>query len=318
MYKEILEKILNNKTKNIYVCGHINPDQDSIGSCLALAKFLLNFDQNVFVLLQEKDRDVLKWQNDYSILTDKVENNDYMFIALDVNEKKRLGDYAGAYENAFVKLNIDHHEGNFMDADYTISDSKASSTCEIIYNIICSYDKRFLTKSVCESLYAGILNDTNGFTRRLSNKTLFIAQELINNGIDYGYIIKSTFSRRTLAEYNALSYLVANIKNVGIFRYAVADMNAEIFKSLELNELLKIVAEDLRKLDFIDNFILLIINKNGSTTAKVMTKEIEANRIAELFGGGGHKREAGFTTKNISVDDIVLKIENYIKQISKN
>ena len=49
-----------------------------------------------------------------------------------------------------------------------------SSTCEIIYQIISSYSKKSLTKDICEYLYSGILNDTNCFSRRLSNKTLTI------------------------------------------------------------------------------------------------------------------------------------------------
>lgn len=314
MYKKILD-LLKNSNKEIYICGHINPDQDSIGSCLALAKFLYNFNKKVYVLLQDSDKSVVKWQNDFFALKDKIDcAEEYVFIALDVNEKKRLGVYIDDYKNASLKINIDHHEGNFMDADCTISQQSASSTCEIIYKLICSCEKKFLTKSICESLYAGILTDTNGFTRRLSNKTMAIAQELINFKIDYEYIIKSTFSKRTLGEYDALAYLVKNIKTANGFSYAVADLNTKDFVNLELNELLKIVAEDLRKLDFIENFVLFIIKKDSLLTAKVMTKDLPANKIAELFGGGGHKREAGFTINNADVKDIVSKIEKFINE----
>ena len=65
-----------------------------------------------------------------------------------------------------------------------------------------------------------------------------------------------------------------------------------------------------------DVFVLLIRN-NDVITAKCMSNISEnANKIASLFGGGGHKKEAGFTVKNISTEEIIDKIKMYVN--SKN
>ena len=78
--------------------------------------------------------------------------------------------------------------------------------------------------------------------------------------------------------------------------------------------LLKQIAEDLRKIDGIDLLVVLIKNQE-TIVAKVMTNSSDsADKIALLFGGGGHKREAGFTIKDISVDKIIEEIKKYIQK----
>ena len=70
-----------------------------------------------------------------------------------------------------------------------------------------SEGKQAFSKDVADYLYAGMMNDTNCFTRRLSQKTMAIAQKLINYGADYMQIIKKTFSERTMYWFKALAKL---------------------------------------------------------------------------------------------------------------
>ena len=309
-FKEI-RLILENLNNNIYIAGHIKPDQDSIGSCLSLARFLNNIGKNTHVLLEDKDLDIIKWQNDYSLVTNEIKEKKYTFIALDLNEKKRLGVFENYFDNANYTINIDHHQDNKYEANFTLSIPGISSTCEIIFEIINSFGKEHFTKPINESLYAGIMNDTNCFTRRLSSNTLKITQKLINSNIDYSYIIKKTLTERTMYEFKALAKLVNEIK-YDKFHYVVVDKEDESFSSLTHNQIVKKIAEDLRTIEGIDIFIVLIKNKD-IITAKCMSNISEnADKIASLFDGGGHKKEAGFTAKNISTAEILDKIKNYL------
>lgn len=314
-YKK-LNNLLINLPNNIpiYFAGHIKPDSDSVCSCLALAEYLKNIGKNVKVLLNKKDETIIDWLKDSSLIVNQVTDDMYNFIALDVNEKSRLGEYEKDFDNAKIKINIDHHQNNKYEADYTLSEPGKSSTCELIFNIIGK--KENLTLKICNCLYAGIMADTNCFTRRLSNKTLVIAQKLINFGINYVEIIKETFSKRSMYEFKAMSKLIDTLQFDG-FHYVVVDKEKEEFKNLSHNSLVKVIAEELRKIDEIDIFLLLI--KNGNTiTAKTMTNRCEvADKIANVFGGGGHKKEAGFTVENVTVEEIVLKTKEFLKSINK-
>ena len=309
--KEIKDVLLGLNDLPVFLAGHTNPDQDSICSCLALAEFLNNHGKKAYALLDDADKDIIAWQNDYSIVSNDVECKDFNFIALDMNEKKRLGKFEQYFDRAKYSINIDHHQNNQNEADFVYSLPGVSSTCEMVYNIIVSAGKNELTKTICERLYAGIFNDTNGLTRRLSSQTLSIVQELINFGIDYMYINKKTFSERSFYEFKALAKLVNKIE-YDYFHYVVVDRADEDFSMLTHNQLVKKIAEELRKIEGFDVFVLLI--KNGQKIiAKVMSNVSEnADKIASMFGGGGHKREAGFTIENISVEEIIQKTKQYL------
>lgn len=308
-----LKNILSNLDNSpIYIAGHIKPDQDSICSSLALALLLISIGKKAYVLLEDKDKDIIEWKGDYSLIINTINQTDYNFIALDLNEKKRLGNYQKYFDDAKFTINIDHHQDNKNEANFVYSDTKMSSTCEMIYNIIYSFGKEYLHKEICEYLYSGMMNDTNCFSRRLSSKTLSIAQNLINKDINYTEIIKKTYSSRTMYEFKALAKLVNEIK-YDDFHYVIVDKKEPEFINLTHNQIVKKIAEDLRKIQGIDIFILLI-KQDNTIVGKCMSNISEnANKIAELFGGGGHKKEAGFTIESTSINEIILKIKNYLK-----
>ena len=312
-FKKAYEALVNLNNLPIYIAGHLKPDQDSVGSCLALAKFLKSKGKEVYVLIEEKDKDILSWKGDYSLVAFGKKHEKYNFIALDLNEKKRLGAYEKDFDEAEYKINIDHHQDNKYEADFTLSIPGISSTCEIIFEVIKNDGKQVFTKDVCDYLYAGMMNDTNCFTRRLSSKTMTIAQKVINYGADYVNIIKKTFSERTMYWFKALAKLVNEMK-FDEFHYVVVDKELEEFKNLSHNNIVKQIAEELRKIEGIDVFLVLI--KNGNTiVAKVMSNISSiADKLAAEFGGGGHKKEAGFTVCDMTVDEIISKAKEFLKK----
>ena len=312
-FKKAYEALVNLNNLPIYIAGHLKPDQDSVGSCLALAEFLKSKGKEVYVLIEEKDKDILSWKGDYSLVVFDKKHERYNFIALDLNEKKRLGAFEKDFDQAEYKINIDHHQDNKYEADFTLSIPGISSTCEIVFEVIKNDGKQVFTKDVCDYLYAGMMNDTNCFTRRLSSKTMTIAQKVINYGADYVNIIKKTFSERTMYWFKALAKLVNEMK-FDEFHYVVVDKELEEFKNLSHNNIVKQIAEELRKIEGIDVFLVLI--KNGNTiVAKVMSNISSiADKLAAEFGGGGHKKEAGFTVCDMTVDEIISKAKEFLKK----
>ena len=309
-----LISILKTLGKNtpIYLGGHTSPDQDSVSSCLALQSALNFLGLTSYVLLCENDRNILSWQKNIPTTISQVTHKNYTFIALDLNSTDRLGIFEKDYLNASLKINIDHHSGNTTNADYVFSNDTSSSTCEIIYNLIYKLNKDLIDKNLASMLYAGIMTDTNCFSRRLTSSTLKIAQKLINTGIDYAYINRSTLWKRSKDEIVATGELAKNIKEEKHFKYVLANLSLPPFCNLTLNDLTKKVAEDLRKLDSLDIFLMLLWRGDNTYTGKIMTKTREvAGNIASLFGGGGHKKEAGFTV-TMQLQDIINKINSYL------
>ena len=311
--KNLADLLLSiNNTTPIYLCGHTNPDQDSVGSCLSLSRALRLLDKKSFVLLKENDKNILSWQNDYQNIVSQVTHSEFVFIALDLNELNRLGEFEKDFLKEKLTINIDHHSGNKTNANFVYSDEKSSSTCEIIYNLLMKIDKNLITYRTSENLYAGIMTDTNCFTRRITKKTFYITQHLINSKIDYQYINKSTLWKRTKEELYSAGKLANEIKQTKHFNYVIVNHNDYPYSTLSLNDLTKKVAEDLRKIENLDVFVMFIIRKDGLITAKVMTNvSNNADVIANLMGGGGHKKESGFTTSE-NLESIVNKIDDFL------
>lgn len=311
--KEIKDVILNLENLPIYISGHINPDCDSIGSSMALAIFLNKLNKETYVLLKETDLSILNFKPDYSLIRHEIKDKNYVFISLDVNEKRRISLSEDYFDNARYTINIDHHQDNKYEANYTLSNTSVSSTCEIIFNIIKEFSLDYIDNDIAEFLYAGIMSDTNCFSRRISSQTMSIAQYLINMGINYTNIIRNTNSHRTMYEMRALASLINELR-YDTFHYLVIDKSLDIYRDLTYNEIMKVIAEEIRKIEDIDTFILLVKEKN-KIVGKCMTNTSEnANIIASLFGGGGHKKEAGFTIYDVSEKEIFDRCKEFINK----
>lgn len=131
-------EILKNTTNRIYISGHKNPDLDSLCSSSALGLILNTLGKNAKVLIDDKNYEELLYFNCSNFIINKIDNNDedYTFIAVDLNKKERLpNSVIDIYEKSNYKINIDHHIGDTTNADYICSIEDISSTCEIVYNI---------------------------------------------------------------------------------------------------------------------------------------------------------------------------------------
>ena len=298
----------------IYIAGHVVPDDDSIGSCLSLAYLLTNLNKDCYVLLNPSDHNALKSHDIKTLITDTISHNDYTFISLDLNENYRLDIFEEYYNNAKYTINIDHHQGNNTGADIVYTEDFASSTCEIIFKIIDAISPELLSdKALCKSLYTGILTDTKCFSKRLSPDTLVFVQRLLSSGIDYESIIKNTIHHRTMYQFKALAKLVNDLQ-FDSFHYAIIDTSLPEYCKLTHNDIVKILAEEIRKIENID-LLLILIKKPNCITAKVASNITKnAHIIAKHFGGGGHKGEAGFTT-TLSTEEILNQTKELIKTI---
>ena len=130
--------LIKNIDKKIYIAGHIKPDQDSFCSSMAICLVLNKLGKNAKVLLKSDDLSEFMWLNHniFEFVTDKIIEDDYYFIALDLNEKKRLGDYEKYFDNAKTTFNVDHHQDNKYEANYTFSNPFSSSTCQMIFEVL--------------------------------------------------------------------------------------------------------------------------------------------------------------------------------------
>ena len=76
------------KAVPVYIAGHTSPDQDSINSCLCLKYLLEAMGLDAYVLLSSSDKNILSWQEHVEEVSNAVTHENYVFIALDLNDTK--------------------------------------------------------------------------------------------------------------------------------------------------------------------------------------------------------------------------------------
>ena len=194
------EKILINindvlsKNKNIILIPHSSPDADALGSCLALYHFFKN-ENNVNIISPNQYTDILNFlpgsesvlvfDNEKEKSTNLLKNADIIFT-LDFNSLSRARNLSNLISKSSAKIiMIDHHENPDKYADIMISDSKMSSTCEMVYDFIYLIDKNKINNKIATCLYTGIVADTGSFRYpSTTSKTLKTGSELINYGVN--------------------------------------------------------------------------------------------------------------------------------------
>jgi phosphoesterase RecJ-like protein len=224
------EKILNNindvlsNNKNIIFIPHSSPDADALGSCLGLYHFFKD-ENNVSIISPNEYTDILNFlpgsksvivfDNEKEKSTNLLRNADVIFT-LDFNSLSRARNMSNLISKSSAKIiMIDHHENPDKYADIMISDSKMSSTCEMVYDFICLLDKNKINNKIATCLYTGIVADTGSFRYpSTTSKTLKAGSELINYGVNVTEIFEKLHNNFQFKRLKLLGAAINNFKKI--------------------------------------------------------------------------------------------------------
>ena len=310
--------MLNNalsKATTVAIGGHVRPDGDCVGSCMALYQYVKNNFSNVQVdVFLEDIPDSLKLFDITKEIKHSVqEKKTYdLFIALDCGDVKRLGFSGCLFENALETLCIDHHISNqsFADNNYIIPD--ASSTSELVYRLM---DKELIDTEIAECLYLGIVHDTGVFQYSCTSpETMEAAADLMRRNIRANEIIDKTFYEKTYAQNQILGRALLD---------SVVFMDGKCIVSWVTQEMMEFYHVTPKDLDGIVSQlrvtkgveVAMFLYETAPSEYKVSlraTNDVDVSKVAQKFGGGGHKKAAGVSMQG-TVHDIINNISGQIE-----
>ena len=309
---------------NVAIAGHIRPDGDCVGSCLGLYQYLTeNFPQleEVKVYLEEIPASYQFLKGADKICHSYEEKKIYdLFIALDCGDAERLGNAKKYFDTAKKTICIDHHISNqgYAQINYIVPES--SSTSELIFEVI---DQEKITKEVAEALYMGIAHDTGVFQYSCTSpKTMRIAAELIEKGINFTKILDETFNYKTYVQKQILGRALLESMMLLEGKCIVSAIRQKEleFYNVKPSDLDGIVSH-LRTTKGVE--VAIFLYENDIQEYKVSMRsngKVNVSEIACYFGGGGHVMAAGCTMQG-SVYDVVnnltVHIEKQLNQESK-
>jgi len=326
-FSEILEVI--KKSNRILITGHISPDGDAIGSGLALLLALNKLNNTLKNEAEEKDEiyldKTLRFILDdnapknlkfltHSLLIEEFENynSKYKFdlmICLDSGNFDRIGRVNQLKTEETKVINIDHHISNDRFGDYNYVEN-ISSTSEILFNFIKEADIE-LDHGMAEALYTGIVNDTGNFKHSNTTKKVFqVASELMKYEIKPNEIVENLFNTKSMEKIKLTGRVLSNFKFIDDHKLAyyylseaeLAELGANKDDAGGLVELL---------LSYEEASVSLFLREDkGYIKGSFRSKHtVDVNALADIFGGGGHIKAAGFKTDKTSNEilDIVIK-----------
>lgn len=306
-----------NHVKSVAIAGHIRPDGDCVGSSMGMYLYIKkNFphitDVDVYLEAIPKSYRFIQGTDEIHNTCDK--NMEYdLFISLDCGDKGRLGDAATYFETAKRRMCIDHHISNsgFADVDYIVPE--ASSTSELVYDVL---DKDKITKEIAEALYMGIAHDTGVFQYSCTSpKTMRAAADLMDKGIDFSGILDNTYYKKTYVQNQILgrslleSIMVLNGQCI-ISAIRQKDM---VFYGVEPKDLDGIVSQ-LRNTKGVE--VAIFIYEIANQEFKVSMRSngiVDVSKIGAYFGGGGHVRAAGCTMQG-TMHDVLNNLTKHIEK----
>jgi len=295
-YKTVLSVI--NRHQKFLVSTHHNPDADAICSALSMAQFLKSKGKTVQVLNEDPCPQWLQFLPGSSTLKKAadIKKIDYeVAIVTDCGDLKRVGGVAKFLQAGKPLINIDHHVTNDQFGTINVVDSKASSSCEMMFNLF-EEAKQPLNKNLAILLYAGIMTDTGSFRfENTSAHTHAVAEKLMAFKFSATDMYDRLYIGIPVADMKPFTDLIHKAQLVDRNRvYCVSlskKLAARFSKSFDLKE--KLFAF-LRSVEGIE--VVVILTEIGPKEIRINLRsqgDFDVARLAQQFEGGGHRKAAG-------------------------
>ena len=316
-FKSFKETIEN--ASSIIIISHVNPDGDTLGSMCALYWIIKdNFNKIPDMVYNGIIPEI------YNFLPaikqakkpSEIQNKNYdLAIATDIAAKDRTGDSFPIFENAKIKMNIDHHKTNNGYGDVNFVNGDACCAGEVLFDITQQLDL-VINKETATGLYTAFLTDTGCF--RYENtcaQTLQKSAKLIEYGANPSEISRYCYESkpRNMVLLHAHCMVNAKFENNNKIAYVLIT-NKDMEKFHAKNDYTEGIVEELRRMSTTEvSFVLKEVDKN-TTKASLRSKTIDVSNIAGIFGGGGHTFAAGCTIRK-PVDIACNKLLEEIQKV---
>jgi len=295
------------------VATHENPDGDALGSMLATTLGLRALGKDASMYLTgtaalPAEYAFLQLDGLSRTLPDDL--GERVLVAVDCANERRIGEAETGVGRARLVVNVDHHHDNDRFGDVVLIDDRASSTAEIVRDILRELDVA-LTPEIAQALYVGLVTDTGRFQySNTTPKSLELAAELVAAGADVQGVFQHVYETVQFAKLKLLARALerAQLYEGGglVVSYLLRDDFAEVgaeepysegiidhLRSVEGSEMVALIREPPR---------------NDGPARRISLRsshdEVDVSAIARASGGGGHRQAAGFSSE-ASIDEIV-------------
>ena len=328
MYKEFTQqlKVLLSTPQNCVIFPHKNPDGDALGSTLALWHFLQKKGHQCHVVSPNEYPKFLEWLSGQEKIhcfskdreqCEKLIGEATVFFTLDFNALGRIAPIDKIVEKSTTPIvMIDHHEAPQSYASLKYSDPSIGSTCEMIFNVLNTWDNSLLDKTIASCIYTGMMTDSGSFRFSSTTATTHkIVAQLLELGVNHTTIHQNIYDSYRFERLQLLGITLNNLTRIEQLAAVYTFLSQEELNSCDFQkgDTEGFVNYGL-SLDGINLAVIMIENKQeGIIKMSFRSKgDFDVNSFArKYFNGGGHFNAAGGMSTD-SLEDTRLKLEKAI------
>ncbi len=319
MLEDVLPLLL--EKKRFLITTHVRPDGDAIGSQLALGQFLHKLGKQVAMINTDPLPGNLDWipgVEAIKVFDGALAQHEYIggadvIVVVDTNTLDRLGrKMAKPVKNSgALKILIDHHTEPETWFDRTFVRDTASSTGELIHELITAHEPALIDETIATALYAAILTDTGSF--RYSSVTPAVHRvvaDLLERGSMAPAAVYAALYETRRPHWVRLLALVLEtltLRYDGLLSYLVVTR--------------RVLEETGATNEDTEGFVSYGLAIEGVRVALIFTETLRGTKVsfrskgdyyvhewARAFGGGGHRNASGayFKRPLDEVLDVVL------------
>ena len=280
-----------NDANKIAIFVHINPDADCLGSAIALGVYLKKLNKSVSFFCDDEihsNYDILGVECFERVLQDEYD----LLVAVDCSDVMRIGSYCKYFMAHPNTVCIDHHSTNTNFAKINLVKQEVSTTV-IIHEMLKSINYDF-DKEIATVLYAGIIGDTGGLAYGdLTSKVFNIVAELVSYDVDIDKVSYYLLRRRSYGQLMLLKCALSSLSIDNNFASMVITLQDFEQTNTTPTDVFGLVNYAIN-IDEVDVAVCLCEYLPNKYQVSFRGKgSIDVGKLANVFGGGGHKNASG-------------------------
>jgi bifunctional oligoribonuclease and PAP phosphatase NrnA len=274
--------------------AHKDADADSLGSALAFALALRDTGRRAHVIVPSPRPTMLSHLPGFDSITESPPALDLLFT-FDCATVQRFGDRAELVRLVPRVVNVDHHASNNGFGHVNLVDPASSATGQVVYHLLRALDLP-ISAGCATNLYAALLTDTGGFRHENTTESaLRLGADLVALGADPVWVALKSYKSRTVSQLRLEGLAIARMET---------ESEGQLVWSEITREMLDLADADMQEAEgVIDQLqtaatmkIAILFKESAPNLTKISVRsreEVDATRICQPFGGGGHRRAAG-------------------------